>query len=626
MKRPHLILCMLTLWALFFSILLSIQAQEVNIPEPIPPSAAIREAFDLDPFYQQWIDVRGFPVLASAKVSPYAVKEAAYLIHKMIGHRLDILHTFTQNRERFSIIGYNETTTQIPEYSYLQPNFYVDIRTRGLGSAEPNLTTSTSEENLLQYPGDPYLGFSVLFHELAHAVHERGLNQIDPGFDDRLRITYKAAMTKGLWKDTYAAVNHKEYWAEASEAWFNPETTASFDRFGDTREDLKAYDPELAVLISEVYGDSEWRYTPPETRLNEPPLQGFDPQNSPTFQWPPDTLVLYEAFTKDPKSTGDGRWVNLQAYPPSQLPSLLAGVQGLPVNAEGNPTIIAIGNFGVDDVHVYWVAPDGTEHFHYLLRGDLATYDTYVGALWLLKDGKGETFAVYQAEAKMGRVLILPEVESDNSPQVKIPDANLAEAMRQELGLAAGIPITEQVMQRLTTLGASDREITDLTGLEHATGLVRLDLWENQIQDVSPLSNLTQLRQLHLQANQITDITAFAGLIELRKLHLWGNQIRDISVLANLTKLESLHLAGNPIQDNSPLRSLLKQNPDIELDIDVPQLSPMDVNGDGVVNIQDLVLVASSLGETGPTSADVNGDSIVNIMDLVLVAGELGTP
>ena len=50
-----------------------------------------------------------------------------------------------------------------------------------------------------------------------------------------------------------------------------------------------------------------------------------------------------------------------------------------------------------------------------------------------------------------------------------------------------------------------------------------------------------------------------------------------------------------------------------------------DVNGDGVVNIQDLVLVASQLGQTGQNSSDVNGDGAVNIQDLVLVAGELGT-
>ena len=50
-----------------------------------------------------------------------------------------------------------------------------------------------------------------------------------------------------------------------------------------------------------------------------------------------------------------------------------------------------------------------------------------------------------------------------------------------------------------------------------------------------------------------------------------------------------------------------------------------DVNGDGTVNIGDLVLVASNLGKTGQNAADVNGDSIVNIADLVLVAGALGT-
>ena len=50
-----------------------------------------------------------------------------------------------------------------------------------------------------------------------------------------------------------------------------------------------------------------------------------------------------------------------------------------------------------------------------------------------------------------------------------------------------------------------------------------------------------------------------------------------------------------------------------------------DVNSDGIVNIQDLVLVASNLGKTGQNAADVNGDGVVNIQDLVLVAGALGS-
>ena len=56
----------------------------------------------------------------------------------------------------------------------------------------------------------------------------------------------------------------------------------------------------------------------------------------------------------------------------------------------------------------------------------------------------------------------------------------------------------------------------------------------------------------------------------------------------------------------------------------LPNRLAVDVNGDGVVNIQDLVIVSSRLGQTGENEADVNGDGSVNIQDLVLVAGELG--
>ncbi|MYA99100.1 hypothetical protein F4X90_05380, partial [Candidatus Poribacteria bacterium] len=48
-----------------------------------------------------------------------------------------------------------------------------------------------------------------------------------------------------------------------------------------------------------------------------------------------------------------------------------------------------------------------------------------------------------------------------------------------------------------------------------------------------------------------------------------------------------------------------------------------DVNGDGVVNIQDLVIVANALGKAEP---DLNGDGAVNIQDLVIVANAFGNP
>ena len=48
-----------------------------------------------------------------------------------------------------------------------------------------------------------------------------------------------------------------------------------------------------------------------------------------------------------------------------------------------------------------------------------------------------------------------------------------------------------------------------------------------------------------------------------------------------------------------------------------------DANNDGVVNIQDLVLVASNYGQTGTNAADVNRDGVVSVNDLLVVTGAL---
>ena len=47
---------------------------------------------------------------------------------------------------------------------------------------------------------------------------------------------------------------------------------------------------------------------------------------------------------------------------------------------------------------------------------------------------------------------------------------------------------------------------------------------------------------------------------------------------------------------------------------------PGDINHDGVVNVLDLTLVGSNLGQTGQNDADVNGDRVIDILDLVQVA------
>ena len=48
-----------------------------------------------------------------------------------------------------------------------------------------------------------------------------------------------------------------------------------------------------------------------------------------------------------------------------------------------------------------------------------------------------------------------------------------------------------------------------------------------------------------------------------------------------------------------------------------------DVNGDGTVDITDLVFVARNFGQIGLNAADVNGDAIVDIADLLIVANAM---
>ena len=138
-----------------------------------------------------------------------------------------------------------------------------------------------------------------------------------------------------------------------------------------------------------------------------------------------------------------------------------------------------------------------------------------------------------------------------------MPDANLRRAVREALELADGTPFTQAGMQQLTSLDTWQKNIRDLTGIEHATNLKWLSFAENQVSDLSPLATLTQLETLYGWSNDdLKDIFPLANLIQLRDLDLGGCQVSDIQPLANLTQLESLRLHWNQIEDITPLANL----------------------------------------------------------------------
>ena len=154
------------------------------------------------------------------------------------------------------------------------------------------------------------------------------------------------------------------------------------------------------------------------------------------------------------------------------------------------------------------------------------------------------------------------EVGEDQIGDAEIPetiairDSNLSAAIRSTLGLATDATLTATNMLDLKSLQAKEAEISDLSGLEHATNLTTLNLYGNQLTDLSPLSGLESLISLDLGKNTITNIEALKALTALTTLHLDRNQLTDFRPLSSLTEMSILHLSRTGISDLSALGSL----------------------------------------------------------------------
>lgn len=274
-----------TLAALFPLLLLPLSA--AGDYRVVAPPEALRREFRLDPFYTQCVVTGGLPVVGSSKVSAIALREAAFLIDHMLAGRDDLRAALVRDQVRFGVLAVAEMTTDLPEYRDLRPAHYWNKRARGLGATPGQPLVSCGEENLLNCPGDPYEGENILVHEFAHAIHEVALKEVDPAFDGRLATAYAEALKQGLWKDTYAATNKQEYWAEGVQSWFDCNQGRNPQHNGiRTRERLKEYDPRLAALLTAVFRDNEWRYVLPARRKEPAHLVDLDRGKLPTFAWP----------------------------------------------------------------------------------------------------------------------------------------------------------------------------------------------------------------------------------------------------------------------------------------------------------------------------------------------------
>ena len=220
----------------------------------------------LSPWYKKYISDKGFPILASAVVRDEALIQCRYIVHTMLSKHPEARTQMIKLHWRVAICGYRQNITDIPECAMMKvwwPDTDWDARGRGYGATEALPVMSIGEENIVKIPDftERYATESIMVHEFAHNV-DYALRKCWAGFEKRLLECYNHAKKSGLWQGgvyDYAMTNSEEYFAEASQAWYNtcrmivrdPDTGKNFTL--KTREQLKEHDPQMYDLLSTVY-------------------------------------------------------------------------------------------------------------------------------------------------------------------------------------------------------------------------------------------------------------------------------------------------------------------------------------------------------------------------------------
>jgi hypothetical protein len=213
-------------------------------------------------FYKKYLDVKGLPVAASGEVADEALQRTHFLVTHLLAGRPDVLEAMVKNGTRLIIIGKDQVYTDMPEYRNRPNPEYLNERVRGTGGLD---VTSFGEENLLNLPLDRYDDESIAVHEFCHTI-DAALGKIDPTWRTRLGRTYRDAVGKGLWKNTYAGSNQAEYWAELCQSYFDCNRVNNWNHGPvGTREQLRQYDPDGYDLVRTTFNltpDNDWRYRP----------------------------------------------------------------------------------------------------------------------------------------------------------------------------------------------------------------------------------------------------------------------------------------------------------------------------------------------------------------------------
>ncbi|XP_067684655.1 uncharacterized protein [Haliotis asinina] len=221
-----------------------------------------------------WIEIAGSP-----HSSDSAVYAAALVVSLQSRHMPTAVFSRLAGKSTVGVFTKAEKITIYPEFYHLKDT--PDCKGTCAGHCSHTCTTDgrkweslggvdgtgralVLDDNVLCTAHDPhYHKENILVHEFGHGVQKYGL---DSTYNHKVVAAYNHARSAGLWTHSaYAMSNYKEYFAEASTAFFNvnQQTSAAgmnkcghsyyCDTEAHARAWLKQHDPQLFDVLSYAY-------------------------------------------------------------------------------------------------------------------------------------------------------------------------------------------------------------------------------------------------------------------------------------------------------------------------------------------------------------------------------------
>ncbi len=250
-NNPRILAAMIKKLALPFLLLIGLFAAVAETEKSAPAKIGWVETVKLD--------IKGWTVHADARLVNGEYKEIGTRSLSMLANHLERLTILLPEKQLAEMrkmeifiehshpelgnMQYHPDLDWITEHGY-DPRLVKKVHI-------PQAAELVSRQQMLKHP-------AVILHELAHAYHNQVL-----GFEEPTIIkAYDDAMKKGIYQQSllytgktvkhYATTNHKEYFAEATEAYLYHN-----DFYPFVRAELNQHDPAAFALMQKIWGETD---------------------------------------------------------------------------------------------------------------------------------------------------------------------------------------------------------------------------------------------------------------------------------------------------------------------------------------------------------------------------------